>query len=128
MAHITFTASNVLHLKERVRVYGLLTDLPASPAVRSLASTSGTLLQSVIGLGLAGLVCVWQVGIIMGSDSDLPTMKDAAEVLEQLGIRYELTVVSAHRTPTRMYHYAQTAAQRGVQVRQPSAKPSPVAS
>lgn len=55
----------------------------------------------------------------MGSDSDLPTMKDAAEVLDQFGVAYELTVVSAHRTPTRMYEYAQTAAARGVQVRGP---------
>jgi hypothetical protein len=60
--------------------------------------------------------CCTQVGIIMGSDSDLPTMKEAAEMLEQFGVKYELTVVSAHRTPTRMYSYAQTAAQRGVQV------------
>ena len=58
-----------------------------------------------------------QVGIIMGSDSDLPTMKDAAEVLEAFGVKYELTIVSAHRTPTRMYEYAQSAARRGVQVR-----------
>jgi 5-(carboxyamino)imidazole ribonucleotide mutase len=58
------------------------------------------------------------VGIIMGSDSDLPTMKDAAEILDKFGVEYELTVVSAHRTPTRMYEYAQTAAARGVQVRQ----------
>ena len=53
----------------------------------------------------------------MGSDSDLPTMKDAAEILEEFGIKYELTIVSAHRTPTRMYDYAQSAAMRGVQVR-----------
>lgn len=53
----------------------------------------------------------------MGSDSDLPTMKDAAEVLEAFGVKYELTIVSAHRTPTRMYEYAQSAARRGVQVR-----------
>lgn len=52
----------------------------------------------------------------MGSDSDLPTMKDAAEVLEAFGVKYELTIVSAHRTPERMYEYAQSAARRGVQV------------
>ncbi len=54
----------------------------------------------------------------MGSDSDLPTMKEAAEVLESFGVKYELTVVSAHRTPERMYEYAQRAARRGVQVRE----------
>jgi 5-(carboxyamino)imidazole ribonucleotide mutase len=57
-----------------------------------------------------------QVGIIMGSDSDLNIMQQAADVLKQFGIAFELTVVSAHRTPLRMFHYAQTAADRGVKV------------
>lgn len=57
-----------------------------------------------------------QVGIIMGSTSDLNTMKEAAKVLEQFGIGCEVTVVSAHRTPERMVEYAQTAHQRGVKV------------
>eukprot|EP00911_Craspedida_sp_UC1_P001904 UC1_evm1s1462 len=52
----------------------------------------------------------------MGSDSDLPTMRAAASVLEELGVDFELTVVSAHRTPTRMYEYARTAAGRGFKV------------
>jgi phosphoribosylaminoimidazole carboxylase PurE protein len=52
----------------------------------------------------------------MGSDSDLPTMQDAAKILEEFGVSYELTIVSAHRTPSRMYTYAQSAADRGVQV------------
>lgn len=56
------------------------------------------------------------VGIIMGSDSDLKVMKEAAEVLGHLGVEFELTVVSAHRTPHRMIEYAQTAADRGLQV------------
>ena len=56
------------------------------------------------------------VGIIMGSDSDLPTMKPAAEMLESFGISFELTVVSAHRTPQRMVEYAQTAHGRGLKV------------
>ncbi|NBF41963.1 MAG: 5-(carboxyamino)imidazole ribonucleotide mutase [Spirochaetes bacterium] len=54
------------------------------------------------------------IGIIMGSDSDLPVMKAAAEVCEEFEIDYELTVVSAHRTPQRMVHYAQTARERGL--------------
>ncbi len=57
-----------------------------------------------------------EVGIIMGSDSDLPIMQDAAKVIEQLGIGYELTVVSAHRTPLRMVKYAQQAKARGLKV------------
>ncbi len=57
-----------------------------------------------------------KVGIIMGSSSDLPIMKEAALVLEELGVGYELTVVSAHRTPERMVEYAQKAAAKGLEV------------
>jgi 5-(carboxyamino)imidazole ribonucleotide mutase len=57
-----------------------------------------------------------RVGIIMGSDSDLPVMKDAAEVLDELDVPFELTVVSAHRTPLRMVDYAGTAEERGLRV------------
>lgn len=57
-----------------------------------------------------------KVGIIMGSKSDLPIMKEAAEVLQLLGVSYEITVVSAHRTPERMFEYAQSAAGRGLKV------------
>ena len=56
------------------------------------------------------------VGIIMGSKSDLHIMNEAAEVLQSLGVKYEMTVVSAHRTPERMFEYAQTAVSRGLQV------------
>lgn len=54
------------------------------------------------------------VGIIMGSTSDLKVMKDAAEILEQFGIPFELTIVSAHRTPERLMDYGSTAAARGL--------------
>lgn len=57
-----------------------------------------------------------QVGIIMGSKSDLPIMSEAALVLEELGVGYELTVVSAHRTPDRMVDYAKSARERGLKV------------
>jgi 5-(carboxyamino)imidazole ribonucleotide mutase len=56
------------------------------------------------------------VGIIMGSDSDLPVMQAAADILNFFNIPYELTVVSAHRTPLRMVQYAQTAHERGLKV------------
>lgn len=56
------------------------------------------------------------VGIIMGSDSDLPIMQDAADILKEFGIPFELTVVSAHRTPLRMVEYASRAAERGLKV------------
>ena len=56
------------------------------------------------------------VGIIMGSDSDLAIMQAAADILKQFGISFELTVVSAHRTPQRMMDYAGTAKERGLKV------------
>src|SRR5688500_2967033 len=56
------------------------------------------------------------VGIIMGSDSDLPVMQSAADILKEFGIEFELTVVSAHRTPNRMVEYAQGAKGRGLKV------------
>jgi len=56
------------------------------------------------------------VGIIMGSDSDLTVMKDAAQVLEEFGVPYEITIVSAHRTPERMFEYAKKAEERGIEV------------
>lgn len=57
-----------------------------------------------------------KVGIIMGSKSDLPVMQDAVEVMQEMGIDYEVTVVSAHRTPLRMVEYAQSAHGRGLRV------------
>lgn len=57
-----------------------------------------------------------KVGIIMGSDSDLPTMKDAANMLNEFGISYEMKVVSAHRTPFDMIEYGKNAADRGLKV------------
>ena len=57
-----------------------------------------------------------KVGIIMGSISDWETMKEAASILDELEIPYEKSIVSAHRTPKRMYEYAETAADRGIQV------------
>jgi 5-(carboxyamino)imidazole ribonucleotide mutase len=57
-----------------------------------------------------------QIGIIMGSDSDLPTMKEAIAVCEEFGIDNEVAIISAHRTPERMVEYAQQAHQRGIKV------------
>ena len=56
------------------------------------------------------------VGIIMGSKSDLSVMQDAADVLKELGVHFEITVVSAHRTPQRMFDYAASASVRGLKV------------
>jgi 5-(carboxyamino)imidazole ribonucleotide mutase len=57
-----------------------------------------------------------KVGIIMGSQSDWPTMKEAADVLDELGVAYETKIVSAHRTPDRLWDYGKTAVDRGLQV------------
>jgi 5-(carboxyamino)imidazole ribonucleotide mutase len=56
------------------------------------------------------------VGIIMGSDSDLPVMREAAKILDAFGVPNEVTIVSAHRTPHRMVTYAESAADRGLRV------------
>jgi 5-(carboxyamino)imidazole ribonucleotide mutase len=57
-----------------------------------------------------------EVGIIMGSQSDWPTMKAAADMLDELGISYETRIVSAHRTPDRLWDYGKTAVSRGLKV------------
>ena len=56
------------------------------------------------------------VGIIMGSQSDWPTMKKAADILDELGVAYETKIVSAHRTPDRLWDYGKSAAGRGLKV------------
>ncbi len=56
------------------------------------------------------------VGIIMGSKSDMPVMQAAADILQQFGVHYEMTIVSAHRTPLRMVQYAQSAYERNLKV------------
>ncbi len=57
-----------------------------------------------------------EIGVIMGSQSDWSTMKATCDVLDQLNIRYEKKVVSAHRTPDLMFRYAETARERGLKV------------
>lgn len=57
-----------------------------------------------------------KVGIIMGSASDLPVMKDAKDILDEFGIEAEVQIVSAHRTPDKMVEYARSASKRGIQV------------
>jgi len=92
MAHITLTAESTNALRGRAELLGV-----------------GSLLHALPAAGP-------RVGVIMGSDSDLPVMRAAAKVLEDFGVTFELTIVSAHRTPTRMYSYAQSASERGLQV------------
>lgn len=92
MAHVTVTAENHAALRRKAD------QLKLDPSSHGLPSYDV------------------RVGIIMGSDSDLSTMKDAADILDEFGVSYELSIVSAHRTPSRMYTYAQSAIERGLQV------------
>jgi 5-(carboxyamino)imidazole ribonucleotide mutase len=62
------------------------------------------------------LVVTTLVAIVMGSDSDMPVMEAAAKILKKFEIDFELTIVSAHRTPERMFEYARTAKQRGLKI------------
>ena len=57
-----------------------------------------------------------KIGIVMGSDSDFPIMKNAADIIKEFGIDYEVTIVSAHRTPDRLFDYAKNAHNRGTKV------------
>ncbi|MBN8701448.1 MAG: 5-(carboxyamino)imidazole ribonucleotide mutase [Bacteroidetes bacterium] len=57
-----------------------------------------------------------QVAIIMGSDSDLPVMQEAASILTEFGVAFEMTIVSAHRTPKRMYEFAENAEKSGIKI------------
>src|SRR5690606_2344730 len=57
-----------------------------------------------------------EVGVIMGSQSDLPVMQDAVQILRDLGVEVEVSIVSAHRTPERMFDYAKSASSRGIKV------------
>jgi len=77
------------------------------------AAAAEAALRSLQGEG-APPAAAPRVGVIMGSDSDLSCMRGAAEVLEQFGVAYELTIVSAHRTPDRLVAYAKEAEARGL--------------
>ncbi|KAK9729197.1 phosphoribosylaminoimidazole carboxylase ade2 [Basidiobolus ranarum] len=98
MGHITVVADSIQQLNERIRPI-LDTIPPAEDGSRD-----------------ADLAVTPMVGVIMGSDSDLPTMKACADILRDFDVPFELTIVSAHRTPDRMIEYAKTAHERGIKV------------
>ncbi|KAJ7039375.1 phosphoribosylaminoimidazole carboxylase [Mycena alexandri] len=107
MGHITVVASSDAELRTRLRV--LLSALPSSPITETdlyapAEPTPGSGFPSAHPL----------VGVIMGSDSDLPVMLPAARILDHFRVPYELTIVSAHRTPDRLVEYARSAAARGL--------------
>ncbi|KAJ2794015.1 phosphoribosylaminoimidazole carboxylase ade2, partial [Coemansia guatemalensis] len=118
MGHVTVVADSALQLRRRTDlIVGKLSN--ASQEERDRLAYRHTQKPSSDGsadneekrdvLEMSPLV-----GIIMGSDSDLPTMRAAGELLEQFGVPFELTIVSAHRTPDRMFEYARTAHKRGL--------------
>lgn len=107
IGHITVVGKDNEEVRHRLRAI----DPVAADAIEASTSRVASELQQVGGQHGDGP----RVGIIMGSDSDLATMKAAAEVLEEFGVPCEVTVVSAHRTPERMFEYARTAHERGIQ-------------
>jgi phosphoribosylaminoimidazole carboxylase len=114
MGHITLTAPTATELASRLAE--LADDRPTTNDDRPTTTDQRrvTTLENNQHLHGEPSVAAVQVGIIMGSDSDLPTMKQAAVMLRDLGIAFELTIVSAHRTPQRMVDYARSAHTRGL--------------
>jgi phosphoribosylaminoimidazole carboxylase len=107
MGHVTIIADSEAQLKERLRP--LLSALPSSKSAEADLDTFCPLPKSPTHSHPFPLV-----GIIMGSDSDLPVMKAAASILSRFKIPFELTIVSAHRTPDLLTSYAKSAASRGL--------------
>ncbi|KAJ1965740.1 phosphoribosylaminoimidazole carboxylase ade2, partial [Dispira parvispora] len=116
MGHITVVGQSMLQVHRRLKP--ILNAIESPNTAGTSAATTETVaspadakrvqeaMQSVVPL----------VGIIMGSDSDLPTMKAAAQILEDFEVPFEITVVSAHRTADRLYQYARSAHKRGVKI------------
>ena len=105
MGHVTIVAESDAQLRSRVRL--LLQALP-------FGATNEVDLYTPIPRGVGFSDPNPLVGIIMGSDSDLPVMLPAAHVLDEFEIPFELTIVSAHRTPDRLAEYARSASTRGL--------------
>ena len=109
MGHITVVGDTEAFVRENLRP--LLQTLPDATA-----DSTAQFAPLVPSPGSGRSAAHPLVGIIMGSDSDLPVMIAAARILDNFGVPYELTIVSAHRTPERMTEYAHGAAARGLRV------------
>ncbi|KAH8917953.1 Phosphoribosylaminoimidazole carboxylase [Atractiella rhizophila] len=111
MGHITIVGQNDAEVKDRVKL--LLATLPEDENEKNSTSTMKDL-YTPLQPGFSHSSPL--VAIIMGSDSDLPVMQAASNILSTFSVPYELSIVSAHRTPLRMVEFAETAAQRGIRV------------
>lgn len=106
MGHITVTANSEAELRSHLR-----------PILKAQPDLGAEFIDSVSPKHNVGKSHAYPlVGIIMGSDSDLPVMLPATKILDKFGIPYELTITSAHRTPARMVEYAHSAVGRGLRV------------
>jgi phosphoribosylaminoimidazole carboxylase len=110
MGHITLTANSDADVRARLRE--LLQRIPGGQSATEIDLHAPEAPPPISGLSHKQPL----VGIIMGSDSDLPVMLPAAHILNRFGVPYELTIVSAHRTPDRLVEYARSAARRGLRV------------
>ena len=110
MGHITLVADSDAQLRDRLRP--LLEALPSGNSSSEIAKYAP--IQPGPGSGHSNSYPL--VGVIMGSDSDLPVMLPAARMLDRFNIPYELTIVSAHRTPDRLVEYARSASSRGMRI------------
>lgn len=114
MAHVTVTAPSKEVLRQRVtEIVGEEADAETRLSIDLLLGLAPAREGDAFSGATGGAKP--RVSIIMGSDSDLPCMQEAAKILERFEVPYELTIVSAHRTPTRMYSFAQAAADRGIE-------------
>ena len=110
MGHITLTAESDAEIRARLRT--LLQRVPGGDRDADVALHASAVTEVQSGFSHKQPL----VGVIMGSDSDLPVMLPAAHILDRFRVPYELTIVSAHRTPDRLVEYARSAAARGLRV------------
>jgi phosphoribosylaminoimidazole carboxylase len=110
MGHITIVGSSDAEVRDRLRPLLQLMNVDSKAAIdEKLAPMSQHVDDQGSKRSPGNISKLPLVGIIMGSDSDLPVMKDAAKILDGFMIPYELTIVSAHRTPDRLVEYARSA-------------------
>lgn len=116
MGHVTVVGDSMEDAQARLKAVMGTAPIPMQPQKLLRSFSSNGVAAAAAPAAAAAQVGTADVAIIMGSDSDLPVMKAAAQILDSFGVTYELTVVSAHRTPVRMLRFAQEAHKRGIKV------------